>query len=689
MVPSNCSPSRSARYCRSSQLPSPSRGLPQCSCELRRRSAGLPMPPGAATVAGSAALADQNVAGRVVGREAPSGGVDGREALHHLGEPPGQLPRRVELGAADSGPPPCRRSRSPTRAPARSARRPPADPDAVDHAARRPARLLRQATVSGTTTSLVDEPGPSDHVPSTTTTTLWSAIASSSSATPPGRPRRGRTARRAARRRGRRRTAARRRAVGRGGARRDLPRRGRRLDPRGRGHASTTPTHAAGHDQRLAGLQVAHCRTTTPSPAASERESRATAASVAPRPHRPIRAVPSPASAWRAHRPRRRLPHCRRRPERVNLGHNHRSGDSARPAHMSKDALRVLKRARAVPTLETATMQEVPMIESDELLSHPRRRAVLRRGQDAGRDRVDPPAHPLEGRPTARAGQGERLHPHRDRAPARPPAPHRAPPPRGRCGLNDAVVVSTAGVDERGRAAGAHRAGRRRLPRHPPPRPAHPRHQLGPHAARGLRAPARTAGRPASTSCRSTAASASTGARAPRPPPPSPSPRRPAARPPCCRARRSSSGSRPSAPSRPTARSPAVLDTGARAPTPTSTAPERPTRTPCSSTAATSPPTTSRNSCAGARSATSSAATSTPTATSSTRALDERTVGLPLDSLRAAAAQHRRHRRRRPSTPSPTPSSAAASAPCSSPTRTRPSPSSRTTHTDQDSEDHA
>ena len=90
-----------------------------------------------------------------------------------------------------------------------------------------------------------------------------------------------------------------------------------------------------------------------------------------------------------------------------------------------------------------------------------------------------------------------------------------------------------------------------------------------------------------------------------------------------------------------------------RAPTPTCSAPERPTRAPCSSTAATSPPTTSPTSCAAARSATWSAGTSTPTGAIVDERLDERTIGLPLESLRAATAQRSRSSRARPSTPSP------------------------------------
>ena len=79
---------------------------------------------------------------------------------------------------------------------------------------------------------------------------------------------------------------------------------------------------------------------------------------------------------------------------------------------------------------------------------------------------------------------------------------------RETCGLTDAIVVSSARRRGPGRAAGAHRAGRRRLPGHAASRAAHARHQLGAHAGRRLPAPRRTAGRAASTSCRSTAASA-------------------------------------------------------------------------------------------------------------------------------------------------------------------------------------
>ena len=80
----------------------------------------------------------------VVGREAATRRVEGREALHHLGEAAGQLPRRVELGAADRG----RaggRGRGLVPPGGQRGDLHPQESDAVDHAPGRAARLRRQA----------------------------------------------------------------------------------------------------------------------------------------------------------------------------------------------------------------------------------------------------------------------------------------------------------------------------------------------------------------------------------------------------------------------------------------------------------------------------------------------------------------------------------------------------------------
>ena len=206
---------------------------------------------------------------------------------------------------------------------------------------------------------------------------------------------------------------------------------------------------------------------------------------------------------------------------------------------------------------------------------------------------------------------------------------------RETCGLADAIVVSTSGVEDQdelqsrtAQAAADYLATLRPVPR-----------TLGISWGRTLDDVSRhlrgRLGRAASTSCRSTAASASTAAPAPRPPPRSPSRRRPAGTPPCCPARRSSSGWRPSAPSSPTAPSP-PSSTSRRAPTPTCSAPERPTRASVLVDSGYLTP----DDVAGLvrRGAVGDVVGRYVDAAGAIvdERLDERTIGLPLESLRAA-----------------------------------------------------
>ena len=283
---------------------------------------------------------------------------------------------------------------------------------------------------------------------------------------------------------------------------------------------------------------------------------------------------------------------------------------------------------------------------------HPRRRAVLRGEQDPGRDRVDPRASPAgrsagcspRPRPTASsasrsctpapagcpssAGCARRLRPHRR---------HRRVLRRRR---NDEELQSRTA-----QAAADYLAALR-------PDPAHARasagaarsHDVSLHLKHGW-APGvdvvqinggvslnRRAGTAATTAV--TIAQKAFGSA-----------------PPCCRARPSSNGWRPSAPSSPTAPSPPCSN-WRRAPTPTCTAPGRPTQ----------------------NSALVDSGYLTPDDVAELvrkgavgdivgryidavgnivdAALDERTLGLQLEQLRAAQLSHRRHRGQQPSTPS-------------------------------------
>ena len=224
-------------------------------------------------------------------------------------------------------------------------------------------------------------------------------------------------------------------------------------------------------------------------------------------------------------------------------------------------------------------------------------------------------------------------------------------------GLADAIVVSTVGRRRPGRAAGAHRAGRRRLPRRAASRAAHAR---------------RSAGGARSTTSRSTSQDGWADGRQRRADQRRRQPQPPGrhrglhrrrhraegrrAAPPCCRARRSSSGSRPSSAIESDRAVAAVLDLASSADAYLFSAGAADAQLRARRQRLPHRPTTSTGSCAGRgrRRRRPVHRRRRQHRRPGARRADHRP---PAREPARGAAQHRRHRRGRPSTPSPTPSS--------------------------------